>query len=89
MESVERFKEITQEMTNTYIAKNHDYGNSFDKSCDEFGFVAAVVRMNDKMNRLKEITRGKELKVSESAYDTLKDLANYCILSIMWLENQK
>ena len=89
MESVERFKEITQEMVSTYIAKNHDYGNSFDKSCDEFGIISAVVRMNDKMNRLKEIAKGKELKVDESAYDTLKDLANYCILSIMWLEKQK
>ena len=89
MESVERFKEITQEMVSTYIAKNHDYGNSFDKGCDEFGIISAVIRMNDKMNRLKEIVKGKELKVDESAYDTLKDLANYCILSIMWLEKQK
>lgn len=88
MNNTDRFKEITSEMTNTYIAKNHDYGSSFDDTCEEFGIVAAVVRMNDKMNRLKQFAKNAEFKVKESAIDTLKDLANYCILTIMWLESK-
>ena len=43
----------------TYKAKNYDYGNSFDKSMDEFGLTASVVRMSDKMERLKSLTKKK------------------------------
>ena len=42
----EAFDAITDELKDTYIKKNHDYGNSFDKSIDKFGLTAAVVRMS-------------------------------------------
>lgn len=86
---VTTFKAITEHMADTYERKNHDYGNSFDESLDEFGLIAAVVRMEDKMNRIKSLTR-KEAKVKdESIKDTLLDLANYSIMTYMWLNNQK
>lgn len=86
---VSAFKEITEHMADTYERKNHDYGNSFDKSLDEFGLIAAVVRMEDKMNRIKSLIK-KEAKVKdESIKDTLLDLANYSIMTYMWLNNQK
>ena len=84
------FLEITEEMHQTYLKKNADYGNSFDQSLDEFGLTAAVVRMQDKLNRLKKLSRNFEEApevVDESVGDTLLDLANYAILTVKWLKN--
>lgn len=84
----EAFDKITDELKDTYIKKNHDYGNSFDKSIDKFGLTAAVVRMNDKMERLSSLIN-KDAKVNESIRDTVMDLANYCIMTAMYLDNKK
>ena len=84
----EDFDKITDELKDTYIKKNHDYGNSFDKSIDKFGLTAAVVRMNDKMERLNSLLN-KDAKVDESIRDTVMDLANYCIMTAMYLDNKK
>lgn len=87
-DSVEQFISITNNMTKTYAAKNHDYGNSFDDSLDKFGLIASIVRMGDKMNRLESLTK-KEAKVKdESIKDTLLDLANYAIMTVMWMNKQ-
>lgn len=86
---VGKFKEIVTGLADTYERKNHDYGNSFDKSLDKFGITAAVVRLGDKMNRIESLIK-KEAKVNdESIKDTLADLANYAIMTIMWLENNE
>lgn len=86
----EQFKQITEHMHETFICKNHDYGNSFEQSCEEFGIVAAVVRMNDKMNRIKSLYDHAEMaKVNEKLEDTLLDLANYCILTVMYNRKHK
>lgn len=88
-ENVQRFMDITTNMAKTYAAKNHDYGNSFDKSLDKFGIVASIVRMGDKMNRIESLTN-KEAKVNdESVKDTLLDLANYAIMTVMWLDKTR
>ena len=50
------YDKIVRELRDTYIAKNADYGNSFEKSIDEFGVISAIVRMSDKMERLKSLT---------------------------------
>lgn len=84
--SEQAFKSITEDMLNTYIAKNHDYGDSFKKSMDEFGPIAGVVRMGDKMERIKTlIHHHTEPKVNEKIEDTLKDLANYAIMTLIYL----
>lgn len=84
----ERFKEITAEMTATFVAKNKDYGNSFDKTIDEEGYVAFQVRALDKLNRFKSILSSQSREVKdESILDTLKDLANYCIMCSIKLES--
>ena len=84
----EQFNNITTDMLKTYIKKNHDYGNSFEQSLDKFGLIAGVIRIGDKMNRIESLTT-KEAEVKDEAIkDTLLDMANYCILSVMWLNKQ-
>jgi phage protein len=73
---------------NTFCRKNHDYGNSFEESLDQFGIVASIVRMSDKMNRLASLTdESKTQQVgSESLLDTLEDLSNYAAMTACWLK---
>lgn len=88
-ESVEKFTEITSNMAKTYAAKNHDYGNSFEQSLDKFGLVASVVRLGDKMNRIESLTKKEAQVKDESIKDTLLDLANYAIMTVMWLDKTR
>lgn len=83
------FEQITQKMNELYKRKNSDYGNSFYKTLDEFGIVAALVRMEDKMNRLKNLYNNPniETQVDESINDTLMDLANYAVMTLKWNES--
>lgn len=80
----EKFIEVLQELSDLYHRKNHVYGDSFRKSLEEFGLVAAVVRMSDKMERVKALSKGEKAKVTdEKIRDTLVDLANYAIMTVM------
>lgn len=88
-ENVQKFMDITTNMAKTYAAKNHDYGNSFDDSLDKFGLIASIVRMGDKMNRLETLASKRAEVKDESVEDTLLDLANYAIMTVMWLRNNK
>lgn len=67
--------------------KNKMYGNSFFKTLDEYGQVLICVRLEDKLNRLKQIIlKGeKDNKTDEKLVDTLIDLAGYAILSKIYV----
>lgn len=83
------FEEITNQMISLYNRKNNDYGNSFDKTLDEFGLVAGVIRLNDKMNRIKQLTKSNNEIKDESIEDTLIDLANYSVMILTWLSKNE
>lgn len=76
---------------NVFCRKNHDYGNSFEKSLDTFGLVAGIVRMNDKFERLVSLNDpNKDAQIaSESLVDTLEDLSNYAAMAACWLKGKK
>ena len=75
---------------NVFCKKNHDYGNSFEKSLDTFGLVAGIVRMNDKFERLVSLNDpSKDAQIaSESLVDTLEDLSNYAAMAACWLKRK-
>lgn len=75
----------------TFKRKNHDYGNSFEKSLDTFGLVAGIVRMSDKFERLVSLNDpSKRAQIaSESLVDTLEDLSNYAAMAACWLKGKK
>ncbi len=76
-----------RKLNQTFIDKNADYGNSFEESLNEFGLVAGVVRIGDKYNRLRTLSRvDTGGRVSESLSDTLLDMANYCVMTAVWLQ---
>lgn len=87
---MDKFEGITKKMIDTFKRKNHDYGNSFEQSLDEEGLAGMRIRGGDKWLRFKNLSKGvTPLVKDESIRDTLLDLANYCIMTIMWLNKQK
>lgn len=83
------FRDITNSMIQTYQAKNQDYGNSFEKSLYKFGLVASIIRLSDKMNRIESLSQTKARVKDESIEDTLLDLANYAIMTVIWLRKNR
>ena len=85
----DRFEDITKSMSSIFRKKNHDYGNSFEQSLNEEGLAASRIRMGDKWNRFKQLSKGAQAQVNdESLRDTLIDMANYAIMTVMWLDKQ-
>ena len=80
------FSDILKEMQELYDRKNHDYGNSFSETIQEFGFTPAIARINDKFKRVKQMVKGEQMQVNESIRDNLIDIANYCILTIIEID---
>lgn len=88
---VRRFKELTTKMYETFKKKRNDYGPSTRETWEKYGPVSMLVRMDDKMNRFKNlaIDDTKRLVEDESIKDTLLDLANYALITILELEYQE
>ena len=85
-----KFKDITEEMNALYERKNHDYGNSFSETFRKLGIISATTRMLDKMNRIVSLVTKDQQKVNdESLRDTLIDIANYAVMTIMELDKKK
>lgn len=81
---------ISNLQTETYRKKNADYGDSFKKSMDEDGLLVAKIRIGDKIRRIESLLKkGGEAQVKdERLQDTFLDLANYCVMTILWLKGR-
>lgn len=85
---VDYFNDIVEEMKEIHERKNADYGNNFHKRFEKWGFLTALLRLSDKMERLENIYEKGEIQVKdESVYDTLIDLANYAVMTAVELRN--
>lgn len=89
MNKVEHHAKLCKELNDLYARKNADYGDSFGKSFEEEGLAMARIRLGDKFNRFKTLSRSVERKVlDESIRDTLIDLANYAIMTVLEMEEE-
>lgn len=90
MTKVEKHMEVCKKLNSIYEKKNHDYGDSFHLSYLEEGMAMPRLRLGDKLNRFKNLSRGKDVLVNdESILDTLYDMANYAIMTIMEIEDEE
>lgn len=85
MTKVDVHAAVCKNLTDLYARKNKDYGDSFGKSYAEYGMTMACIRLEDKLNRLKTLSKPSvEQNVNdESLDDTLMDLANYAIMTLI------
>ena len=78
---------ICQKLNQVYKAKNHDYGDSFGDTYKKLGIISAVTRLSDKMNRIISLAVSHDTQVKdEKIEDTLLDMANYAIMTLIELE---
>lgn len=83
------FSTLLDQIKDTHEKKNHDYGNSFAKSMDEFGMSAAAIRLSDKLNRFKSLIKKEAQVEDESIEDTLLDMAAYAIMTVEYIRCNK
>lgn len=84
---VKAHKEICEYLNNLYERKNHDYGDSFHQTFVEEGMAMVRIRLGDKFSRFKTLTlKGSQQVQDESVRDTLLDLANYAIMTVMEMD---
>ena len=90
LSKVQRHAEICKEINNLYERKNHDYGDSFHQTFVEEGMAMPRIRLGDKLARFKSLTKSGVQEVKdESIRDTLIDLANYAIMTVLELDDLK
>lgn len=83
------FKEKVDEIVDTLIKKNHDYGNSYENSRDKYGHVSFLIRLSDKLGRYGVLAQNDAKIVTESLEDTLNDMIGYVLLELKYLEERK
>lgn len=88
IDNITRHQAILMEIHDLYVKKNHDYGDAFHLSYLEEGLTMPRIRLGDKFNRFKTLSKQPEDQAvqDESIRDTLLDLANYAILTIIEMD---
>ena len=86
----EQFRQIAEQIAALYEKKDAVYGNSFGSTYEKLGIISAVTRISDKYNRLCNLATNPNVdNLGESIEDTLKDMAAYCIMTLIELNNEK
>lgn len=89
------FDSILAEMSALHNKKGKDYGGATDpyanvRASAEFGvapWIGALIRLNDKITRLKSFIRRGEL-ANESALDSIQDIAVYAVIMRVLYEEE-
>ena len=79
---------IAKEIGELVEKKDKDYNSAFSKTLKEYGNVAYFLRIDDKLNRLKNLMlNNNNATVNESVEDTLKDIIGYTLLMLKELKS--
>lgn len=86
-----QFVKITEEMASLYERKNKDYGDAFSDEVKLSGWGYATGLLGNKVRRIRNLLLHTEQhpQIKESVEDTLIDLANYAIMTLMEVRNHK
>jgi len=84
----EHFQAITTGMADLFRRKNGDYGNSFTNLYQEYGMLSSIIRLEDKLSRIKSLQKNDCQVNDESVRDSLIDMANYAIMTVMEMDKQ-
>ncbi len=90
-----RFDGWLTKLSRLHARKQHDYGAKTDpfsnvRASQDFGikpWVGALVRLNDKMNRLKRFAERGTL-ANESATDSMQDIAVYALIALILYQEE-
>lgn len=83
-------QELCSKMNTLYRTKNETYHNSFGNTFVKYGPISALTRIGDKFNRIENLILGAKNQVpDETIKDTLLDMANYCLMTLIELEDKR
>lgn len=86
----EQFKEVTEGLLELYLEKNARYKDSFARQFEKKGLPLSLMRIEDKFLRLEALVENPEDDGGdESIVDTLRDLANYTIMTLIALQEEQ
>ena len=87
---VTKHMNLCKYLNELYAAKNKKYGDSFSTTVQKYGIIAALTRLSDKWQRFETLVLMKDPGTpDESIRDTLLDMANYCIMTVMELDQKR
>ena len=83
-QEIDVFVGITNKMNEVFANKRQDYGQTTTETFKKFGPLSMYIRMCDKMGRLENLMVNEQTDhIGETVEDTLLDLANYAIITIL------
>jgi hypothetical protein len=77
---------VSDECTNILIKKQEDYGPHNIGQAPGGALNGLIVRIHDKISRIKHLTESKVEPNNESLRDSYIDLANYALIALMVLD---
>ena len=81
---------IALEIAELVEKKDKDYNRAFSKTIKEYGNVAYFLRIDDKLNRIKNLLlNNNNAEINESVEDTLKDIVGYTLLMLKEIKNRR
>jgi hypothetical protein len=87
-----RIRALFEEDMELLGRKGDDYSGRDDvlSNFKDFGWFGILVRLSDKISRLKNLAKGSPARVGdESMLDTLRDIRNYAFLMQVVYEEEK
>lgn len=88
-EKIELHKQLLDNLHTLYVTKNKDYGDSVHDTYEKYGLVSFLVRLEDKLNRARTLSKQEALVKDEKIEDTLLDMANYAVLAVIELQGDR
>ena len=86
MDKIKEHQDLMNYLHNLYVVKNYDYGDSVHDTYTKYGLTSFLVRIEDKLNRVRTLSQNSEMLVkTEKIEDTLLDMANYAVLAVIEL----
>lgn len=89
MNKAEKHQVICRKLNDIYKRKNADYGDSFGQQFAEYGITSSAIRIEDKFRRFKNLIKQQAQVKDEKIEDTLLDMANYCIMTVIELQEEQ
>lgn len=85
-EKLQTLKTLHSQQQALYAEKNEKYDDAFSKTYAEYGPTVAIIRLEDKLNRVKAlVAAGLDGSNGESLVDTLMDMATYANMFLIEL----
>lgn len=78
--------EVIEAVKNLLLAKNASYG---DDNLRRFGRYGILVRVSDKVERIRNLLESGKQAVFETEMDTWMDIAGYAIQAIRFIREEK